>query len=47
MNKTIAEAKEFALASHEIAKYANEKGILVGVAPTYLSYKQLKKILKA
>ena len=36
MNKTVAEAKEFALASHEIAKYANEHDILVGVAPTYL-----------
>ena len=46
MNKTIAEAKEFALASHEIAKYANEKGILVGVAPTYLSLQTVKENTK-
>ena len=43
MNKTIAEAKEFALASHEIASYANEHDILVGVAPTYLSLATVKE----
>ena len=43
MNKTIAEAKEFALASHEIAAYANEHDILVGVAPTYLSLATVKE----
>ena len=43
MNKTIAEAKEFALASHEISAYANENGILVGVSPTYLSLQAVKE----
>ena len=43
MNKTIAEAKEFALASHDIAAYANEHDILVGVAPTYLSLATVKE----
>ena len=43
MNKTIAEAKEFALASHEISAYANENGILVGVSPTYLSLQTVKE----
>lgn len=43
MNKTVAEAKEFALASHEIAKYANEHDILVGVAPTYLGLVAVKE----
>ncbi len=43
MNKTIAEAKEFALASHGIAHYAKEHNILVGVAPTYLSLAVVKE----
>lgn len=37
MNKTIAEAKEFATFSIEMAKAAHKKGIDVGVAPTFLS----------
>ena len=43
MNKTIAEAKEFALASHQIAEYAKNNDILVGVAPTYLSLATVKE----
>ena len=43
MNKTIAEAKEFALASHQIAEYAKKNNILVGVAPTYLSLATVKE----
>ena len=43
MNKTIAEAKEFALASKDIVNYANEHDILVGVAPTYLSLAIVKE----
>lgn len=43
MNKTVAEAKEFALASREIALYAAEHDILVGVAPTYLSLAAMKE----
>ena len=46
MNKTIAEAKEFALASHEIAEYAVKNNILVGVAPTYLSLATVKENTK-
>ncbi len=36
MNKTIAEAKEFAILSIEMSKAAIEKGIDIGVAPTFL-----------
>lgn len=43
MNKTVSEAKEFALASHEISKYASEHGVLVGVAPTYLCLSTVKE----
>lgn len=46
MNKTIAEAKEFALASHEVSAYAKENNILVGVAPTYLSLQTVKENTK-
>lgn len=42
MNKTVGEAKEFALSSHEITKYATEHGVLVGVAPTYLCLDAVK-----
>lgn len=42
MNKTVGEAKEFALSSHEITKYATEHGVLVGVAPTYLCLDTVK-----
>jgi triosephosphate isomerase len=37
MNKTNAEAKEFALASVELASLAKQNNVEVGVAPTYLS----------
>lgn len=43
MNKTVGEAKEFALASHEITKFATENGVLVGVAPTYLALQTVKE----
>lgn len=43
MNKTVAEAKEFALASHEITKFAHEHDVLVGVAPTYLCLSTVKE----
>ena len=36
MNKTIAEAKEFALASKDLVKFAVEHNIDLGVAPTFL-----------
>ncbi|MGM9858530.1 MAG: triose-phosphate isomerase [Bacilli bacterium] len=43
MNKTIAEAKEFALASIELVKIAKENNIDIGVAPTFLSLDVVKK----
>ena len=43
MNKTVSEAKEFALASHEISKFASEHDVLVGVAPTYLCLNTVKE----
>lgn len=43
MNKLAAEAKEFALASKELAKKAKEHNILLGVAPTYLSLQAVKE----
>ena len=43
MNKTIAEAKEFALASNELALLAKEHGIDLGVAPVYLGLETVKK----
>ena len=43
MNKTVAEAKEFALSSAEIVEYAIAHDILVGVAPTYLSLATVKE----
>lgn len=42
MNKMVSEAKEFALSSHDITKYATEHGVLVGVAPTYLCLETVK-----
>ena len=36
MNKTVSEAKDFALQTAELVKFANEHDVLVGVAPTYL-----------
>lgn len=43
MNKTIAEAKEFATFSIEMAKAAHKKGIDVGVAPTFLCLDVVRK----
>lgn len=43
MNKKVSEAKEFALASHEISKFASEHDVLVGVAPTYLCLSTVKE----
>ena len=43
MNKTIAEAKEFALASVPFAKLAKENNIDIGVGPTYLSLQAVKE----
>lgn len=42
MNKTIAEAKEFALASSKLADLAYENNIDLGVAPVYLSLEAVK-----
>lgn len=36
MNKTIAEAKEFALASKQLSEYAKKHNVDLGVAPVYL-----------
>ena len=36
MNKTVSEAKDFALQTAELVKFAEEHNVLVGVAPTYL-----------
>lgn len=46
MNKTIAEAKEFAKASKKISKIAKIHNIDIGVAPTYLSLTAVKKYSK-
>lgn len=42
MNKTVSEAKEFALNTVELVKFANENNVLVGVAPTYLCLEAVK-----
>lgn len=42
MNKTIAEAKEFAIASKELADLANQHHIDLGVAPTYLGLEAVR-----
>lgn len=44
MNKTRAEAKEFALASIELLKFATSKHIQIGVTPTYLSLDVVKSV---
>ena len=44
MNKTIKEAKAFAKDSVEIYQLAKEKGIEIGVAPTFLCLEAVKKI---
>ena len=36
MNKTVSEAKDFALQTADLVKFADEHNVLVGVAPTYL-----------
>lgn len=43
MNKVRDEAKEFAIASKELKKFADSKGVDIGVAPTYLSLETVKK----
>ena len=43
MNKTIAESKDFAKQSKKLLKFANEKGVDIGVAPVYLSLAAVKK----
>lgn len=43
MNKTIAEAKEFALSSVELLKFANSKNIDMGVSPTFLGLQVVKQ----
>lgn len=42
MNKTVAEAKEFASKTEELVKFAKEHDVLVGVAPTYLGLDAVK-----
>jgi len=44
MNKTIAEAKEFAVASVRLSSIARQKGIEIGVAPTYFGLTTLKSV---
>jgi len=44
MNKTIAEAKEFALASKQLSEYAKKHNVDLGVAPVYLG---LSTVLEA
>ncbi|HKM11199.1 MAG: triose-phosphate isomerase [Bacilli bacterium] len=43
MNKTMAEAKSFALAALPLVSYAESKNIDIGVCPTYLSLDIVKK----
>ena len=43
MNKTIAEAKEFALASIPFAELAKKNNIDIGVGPTYLSLQVVRE----
>ncbi len=43
MNKTVSEAKEFALGSKEIAAFAKANNVLVGVAPTFLCLQTVKE----
>ena len=44
MNHTIAESKEFCSHSADMIKLAAEKGIDIGVAPSYLSLQTVKEI---
>ena len=43
MNKLASEAKEFAIASRDLAKKAEANNIDLGVAPTYLSLAAVKE----
>jgi len=43
MNKTIAESRDFAKESKQLLKFANEKGVDIGVAPVYLSLAAVKE----
>lgn len=43
MNKTVSEAKDFALQTVELVKFAQEHNVLVGVAPTYLCLQTVKE----
>ena len=42
MNKTIADSKVFAKESVELQKFAESKGVEIGIAPTYLSLAAVK-----
>lgn len=43
MNKTIKESVEFAKASKKLLKFADSKGVEIGVAPVYLSLQAVRK----
>ena len=43
MNKVRSEAEEFAKASKELKKFADKKGVEIGVAPTFLSLETVRK----
>jgi len=43
MNKTMAESKEFAIASVELNEFAKANNIDIGVAPVYLSLETVRK----
>lgn len=42
MNKTVAEAKDFASKTGELVKFAEAHNVLIGVAPTYLGLDAVK-----
>ena len=44
MNKTIAESKVFGKESVELQKFAESKGVDIGIAPVYLSLAALKEV---
>lgn len=44
MNKTIAESKVFGKESIELQKFAESKGVDIGIAPVYLSLSALKEV---
>jgi triosephosphate isomerase len=43
MNKTVSEAKDFALKTEKLVDFAEKNNILIGVAPTYLGLQTLKE----